>query len=291
MTDAYTTEIPAERAGTCLLIVDPQNDFHPGGSLAIPTANEDAVRIAKMIMDNLHEISEIFVTLDTHMQYHISHGLFWVDKDGKHPPPFTQITVNDVKGGVWMPTRKEPAVIDWCVEYLENLEAQGKFTHTIWPVHCQIGTTGHAVSPIISKALDEWEREKVTTVQYVIKGNNSYTEHYSVFRAEVVRLGDPATALNSSLIERLRRHERVLVCGQAKSHCVNFTVRDLVNHWPTNRFQDICILEDASSSVPGFEKEGETFIKDMKHAGLKILNTSTCFVKPKRGSRKNCGVV
>ena len=31
---------------TTLLIIDPQNDFHPGGSLAIPTADEDAERIA-----------------------------------------------------------------------------------------------------------------------------------------------------------------------------------------------------------------------------------------------------
>jgi nicotinamidase-related amidase len=35
---------------TILLLIDPQNDFHEGGALGISGANEDAKRIAKMIM-------------------------------------------------------------------------------------------------------------------------------------------------------------------------------------------------------------------------------------------------
>eukprot|EP00597_Dinobryon_sp_UTEXLB2267_P010866 CAMPEP_0170100334 /NCGR_PEP_ID=MMETSP0020_2-20130122/1595_1 /TAXON_ID=98059 /ORGANISM="Dinobryon sp., Strain UTEXLB2267" /LENGTH=117 /DNA_ID=CAMNT_0010323207 /DNA_START=38 /DNA_END=388 /DNA_ORIENTATION=+ len=34
---------------TSLFIIDPQVDFHPGGSLAVPGANEDSQRIADMI--------------------------------------------------------------------------------------------------------------------------------------------------------------------------------------------------------------------------------------------------
>ena len=32
-----------------LLIIDPQNDFHAGGSLAVPGADEDALRLAAWI--------------------------------------------------------------------------------------------------------------------------------------------------------------------------------------------------------------------------------------------------
>ena len=35
--------------GTTLLLIDAQADFHPGGSLAIPTAGEDAKRITDLI--------------------------------------------------------------------------------------------------------------------------------------------------------------------------------------------------------------------------------------------------
>ena len=49
-----------------LLIIDPQIDFHPGGSLAVAGANEDSERIATFIASNQQIISEIYVTLDSH---------------------------------------------------------------------------------------------------------------------------------------------------------------------------------------------------------------------------------
>ena len=42
-----------------LLIIDPQNDFHPGGSLGIATANEDTERIAAFIDRHISAIDEI----------------------------------------------------------------------------------------------------------------------------------------------------------------------------------------------------------------------------------------
>lgn len=52
--------------GTALLIVDPQVDFHEGGSLGIPGATADSERIAKFITDNSDSIDELVVTLDSH---------------------------------------------------------------------------------------------------------------------------------------------------------------------------------------------------------------------------------
>jgi nicotinamidase/pyrazinamidase len=51
---------------TVLLIIDPQVDFHPGGNLAVPGANEDSARTAQMIMDHVEDIDEIYITLDSH---------------------------------------------------------------------------------------------------------------------------------------------------------------------------------------------------------------------------------
>ncbi len=52
--------------GTALLIVDPQRDFHEGGSLAVPGAIEDAGRIAQLITSQAEHIDELIVTLDSH---------------------------------------------------------------------------------------------------------------------------------------------------------------------------------------------------------------------------------
>jgi len=65
---------------------DPQNDFHPGGSLAIPTADGDSSRIADLIRRKIHEIDEIVVTLDSHQRIHaqcLSHNLVFaqIQKD------------------------------------------------------------------------------------------------------------------------------------------------------------------------------------------------------------------
>ena len=40
--------------------------YHQEGSLVIPGANADSARIARMIENNMYQISEIYVTLDTH---------------------------------------------------------------------------------------------------------------------------------------------------------------------------------------------------------------------------------
>lgn len=52
--------------GKALLVVDPQVDFHEGGSLAVPGASEDSERIARLIRDNAEDIDELVVTMDSH---------------------------------------------------------------------------------------------------------------------------------------------------------------------------------------------------------------------------------
>lgn len=66
-------ETEASLGGTTLLIVDPQVDFHEGGSLAVPGALDDAERIAHFIANHLNDIDELVVTLDSH---HVSSRMF-----------------------------------------------------------------------------------------------------------------------------------------------------------------------------------------------------------------------
>lgn len=66
-----------------------------------------------------------------------------------------------------------------------------------------------------------------------------------------------------------------MICGQALSHCVNYTVRDIVSQWSSST--SIILLKDCMSSVPGFEEAGEKFLQDMIKVGVKV-DTSESFV-------------
>ena len=69
---------------------------------------------------------------------------------------------------------------------------------------------------------------------------------------------------------------QLVICGQAKSHCVNYTTRSIVKRWHKPK-ERICILEDGCSNVPGFKSQGDKFFKDMEREGLTLCNTTQVF--------------
>jgi len=258
-----------------LLIIDPQVDFHPGGSLAVSGANEDSLRIQKFIRQYIDDIEDIVVTQDSHQLNHIAHGVFWEDKNGNSPQPFTVITHKDVVQRVWIPRNRNR--FEYCKQYTKDLEGKGKFQLTIWPEHCLLGTPGHCVVPPINDALLEWSRHQKKEVEYVMKGQNCLTEMYSAIMAEVPMPDDLSTHLNSKLLRRLQSSRQIVVCGQALSHCVNFTVRDLVDHWRSDPSR-ILLMRDGCSSVTSFEAAGDNFVAEIAAAGVKIIKSTDNFL-------------
>ena len=197
---------------TSIFIIDPQVDFHPGGSLAVPGADEDSKRIANMIKKNKHFIHEIFVSLDSHYLTHIAHAIFWVNDKGEHPEPYTIIRFVDLKKGSWKPKENSPEVMDWCKKYIKALERKGRMKLIIWPQHCIIGSRGHCIVPAINEALQEWAAYSHRPVTYVMKGQNCRTEMYSALEAEVIDPLDHSTALNNDLLSLLKVADRVRNC-------------------------------------------------------------------------------
>eukprot|EP01041_Mallomonas_annulata_P010740 gene10740-22437_t len=135
--------ITVNRKTITLLLVDPQVDFHPGGSFAIPSANDDSERIADFIANNHDYIDEIFISYDTHHRHHIAHGIFWINTENIHPAPFTTITCDDITRGIWRP--RNPDLLEHCIEYTRlledigrhnNYETADRFSLIIWPEHC-----------------------------------------------------------------------------------------------------------------------------------------------------------
>ncbi|KAH7461242.1 hypothetical protein KRP22_014589 [Phytophthora ramorum] len=272
-------EIPS--GGLGILVIDQQVSFHPGGSLAIPTANEDAARIATFIANHTAELSQVVLTMDSHQRYHIAHGIFWQNNAGNSPAPFTSISSHDIKTGVWKP--RDSSLKDYVLAYTESLEASGKFSLTIWPEHCLIGSGGHNIVPNVLASALEWTKRSLKPIQYVMKGTNPFTEHYSALKAEYELPYDPSTSLNTALIKSLQRADKLVIVGEALSHCVNYTVRDLVAAWPKKRLSDLIILTDCSSPVPGFEEPAKQFLLDMAAKGV-TLTTSDQFIMGKYAS-------
>jgi nicotinamidase-related amidase len=103
---------------------------------------------------------------------------------------------------------------------------------------------------------------------------NQWTEHYSVLKAEVEDPEDPGTGLNRRLLEDFASAERVLVSGQALSHCVANTIRDMIEAMDDQTLQKLVLLEDTTSNVPGFEDFGERILQEARRAGITVCTTN-----------------
>lgn len=259
----------------CLLIIDPQQDFAEGGALAVPGATKDMERLAKMIDKYGDKIDEVQITLDSHNQMHIAHPLFWQDASGKEPAPFTVISVDDVKKGNWRP--KNPAWKDWALQYVTTLETNKRYILSIWPPHCIIGSVKASIVPVLYDAITRWELKYNAIAPRVAKGSNPFTEHYSGVQACVPRSDDLTTGLNARFIDTLKQYDDILASGEALNFCLANTVRDVATNFSEDQVKKFVLLEDASSSVPGFEKLGTDFINEMTAKGMRIARTDTFF--------------
>ena len=129
------------------------------------------------------------------------------------------------------------------------------------------------------EALGEWEVSKTDNVDYVSKGSNPFTEHYSAVKAEVPDPEDPTTQLNTPLIQTLMDADEILIAGEAGSHCVAETVKDIADAFQDDTYiQKMVLLENAVSPVISpfvdFPAVQAKFIADMKARGMKTANTT-----------------
>lgn len=255
-----------------LVVIDPQNDFcSPNGSLFVPGADEDVKRLAGMVTRLKDKLADIHVTLDSHRKVDISHPMWWKDSSGKNPDPFGVITTQDLKDGKW--TTAQPSMFARSLEYLQALEAAGRYPHVIWPYHCLIGDEGHNVVPELSAAIHDWEG-RFAQADFITKGSNPWTEHFSGVKAEVPDPEDPSTQVNTGFIQTLEDADVVLIAGQALSHCLANTVRDIAAEFSDPQYvKKIHLLKDATGNVAGFEQYGEDFVKELSAKGMKVTTT------------------
>ena len=122
---------------------------------------DDNKRLCEFIYRNLASISHITATMDTHMAMQVFHAIFFVDRDGNHPTPYTDIHAVELRDGTWS---FNPALAhefnlapeygqQMMLHYAETLEQNGKYALTIWPYHAMLGGIGHALVSAVEEAL------------------------------------------------------------------------------------------------------------------------------------------
>nr|WP_322744472.1 MULTISPECIES: isochorismatase [unclassified Coleofasciculus] len=292
---------PAERdeAQICLLVIDAQNTFCiPGFELFVggksgTGAVDDNVRLCEFMYRNLGSITEIAVTLDTHTAMQIFHSVFWINEAGEHPPAMTNISMEDVEKGVW---KINPAVVpnlshsdyqglqDYALHYTKTLNLDSKYPLTIWPYHAMLGGIGYALVSAVEEACFFHSIARKSQTHFEVKGGNALTENYSVLQPEV--LVDPNNQAiaqkNTPFIEKLLSFDQLIIAGQAKSHCVAWTIDHLLSEIQArdaNLAQKVYLLDDCTSAVvvPGaadFSEQADAAFQRFADAGMHLIKST-----------------
>jgi nicotinamidase-related amidase len=117
--------------------------------------------------------------------------------------------------------------------------------------------------------------------QFEIKGNNPLTENYSVLSPEILESFDnsPIAEKNTRLIKQLLDFDKIIIAGQAKSHCVAWTIDDLltdIKKIDINLAKKVYLLEDCTSPVvvPGvvdYSEQADVAFKRFALSGMKLI--------------------
>jgi len=281
-----------------LVLVDVQNTFCiPGFDLYVggrtgTGAVDDNRRVCQFIYRNLDVITEICPTMDTHQAIQIFHSIFLVNGQGEHPAPFTLVSAEDVEKGLWRfnPDLSHALGISaeygqrYLLHYTRKLKEGGKYDLTIWPYHAMLGGIGHALVSSVEEALFFHTITRKSQPDFQVKGRNPLTENYSVLRPEV--LADPAGneigRKNEGFIKKLLEFDAVIIAGQAKSHCVAWTIDDLLNEMILSGkrlVEKAYLLEDCSSPVviPGvvdYSDQADAAFRRFAEAGMHVVRST-----------------
>ena len=281
-----------------LLLVDVQNTFcipdfelFVGGSTGTG-AVDDNLRLCQFIYRNLNVITEICPTMDTHQSMQIFHSIFLVNNQGEHPEPYTLITPEDIEQGIWRFNPELSSSLDihetygqeYLRHYTRTLKEGGKYDLTIWPYHAMLGGIGHALVSAVEEAIFFHSIARYSQPDFQVKGGNPFTENYSVLKPEVLEdaVGEQIAEKNVGFITKLLDFDAVVIAGQAKSHCLAWTIDDLLSEIQVsdrNLAEKVYLLEDCSSPVviPGlidYTEQATAAFQKFAAAGMQIVRST-----------------
>jgi len=281
-----------------LVLVDVQNTFCiPGFELYVggrtgTGAVDDNRRVCEFLYHNLPVITEICPTMDTHQAMQIFHSICLVSERGEHPAPFTLISHEDIEQGLWKFNPKLEATLGvtekygqrYVRHYTRSLKEGGKYDLTIWPYHAMLGGIGHALVSSVEEAIFFHSIARYSQPDFQVKGDNPFTENYSVLSPEVLENpdGKRIAQKNEGFIEKLLEFDALVIAGQAKSHCVAWTIDDLLKEIlaiDERMAEKVYLLEDCSSPVvvPGvvdYTDQADAAFQRYSDAGMHVVRST-----------------
>ncbi len=287
-----------DRFKICMVAVDVQNTFCiPGFELYVggrsgKGAIDDNRRLCKFLYRNLDAITQICPTMDTHQAMQIFHAIYLINDNGEHPSPFTLISEEDILKGLW---RFNPALSysfhiteqygqQHLLHYTRKLKEGGKYDLTIWPYHAMLGGIGHALVAAVEEAIFFHCVARYSQADFHVKGDRPFTEHYSVLGPEVLQgpQGEPIGQKSDKFFRKLLQFDAVVIAGQAKSHCVAWTIADLLEDILAQKrelVEKVYLLEDCTSPVviPGvvdYTDLAEAAFKRFADAGMHVVRST-----------------
>jgi nicotinamidase-related amidase len=260
-----------DKKRTLLLAIDVQNDFMENiGSLSVQGSKGDVLRLTQWMYRNMESLTQVICSLDCHSMKQIFHPVWWLDKAGKHPQPFTIISYDEVANGYWRASNGET---ERSLEYLRNLESGEKKQLCIWPYHCLEGTAGAKLESEFTKLLYFHAAARSTTPTLIYKGQNPYTEMYGIIKAEY----DRTNYINQEVLDAISEYDAVFIAGEASSHCVLASAVQILEHFEDNRSitSRITLLEDCMSPIAGFEATTQQQFEELKKKyGIQIRKST-----------------
>jgi nicotinamidase-related amidase len=278
-----------------LIAIDVQNTFClPDFELFVAGrsgvgAVEDNRRLCEFIYHNLGVITTIVASLDTHRAMQIFHPVYLIDNQGEHPAPHTLVSHEDILQGRW---RFNPAVgpslgispqagQQHLIHYTKKLKESGKYELTIWPYHAMLGGIGHALVAAVEEAIFFHTIARNNQATFITKGEYAATENYSIIGPEVLEGpdGQALAAKDQSFFRTVIEHDLIYIAGQAKSHCVAWTIADLleqIRDYDPDLAHKVCLLEDCTSPVvvPGvvdYTDQAEAAYQGFARAGMRLV--------------------
>ncbi|WP_188207550.1 cysteine hydrolase family protein [Alkalibacillus aidingensis] len=249
--------------------IDIQNDFMDNGALGVPGAHEDIMNINHFIYQNFDRITHIAVSLDTHYLKQIFHPSWWVDQNGKHPEPLTVISLEDVENGKWQAIQNQSESL----QYVKGLEQKGQKQLCIWPYHCIEGTPGAALESQFSRMIHFHSFVKGVPIKKIVKGKDLLSEKYGIVKPEF----SPDDQTDYELLQYISGFDKVVIGGEAESHCVIESVKQIAEHFSNQRYftENIYVLTDCMSCIPGYEHESnQEWLHLIEQYGIQLFDST-----------------
>lgn len=289
--EAGKVSLPAsatDRAGAkiALMLIDFQIDFcHKAGSLYVDGAERDIENVINFILVNLDKLTNVFASLDSHLLFQIFYRTWWQLQNGEKPDIFTEVYKEGGSGPMAKSIENGDIrpVLDPVnsIGYTEKLMTQANKPLCIWPYHTMLGTPGQAMDPALYEVLAYHAFVRKTQLNFLQKGQIPQTEMYGILSPEVKMPNHPQGGFNTDFLNILMKHDKVIIAGEAKSHCVLASIMQIVEFFSASDpdvLKKIYILEDCMSSVQhpaiDFDAIATAEFDKFRNSGINIINST-----------------